>query len=168
MLDSLAKKRGGVLPGLNSPLDVSRVAIFGHSIGGAAAASAVLADRRFVAGSNIDGSLWGPVVSRGVKNAPFMIVAAQVHNSSTASFADWNTFWKASKGGLELEVQVKGASHGSFSDQAVLYGVLRALGLVGDLDPTGEVFGSIGGRVLDVLDGYCKSTSLALRFRPLP
>lgn len=95
VLDSLAQNmvmahKG--LPGLEGKLDISNIAIFGHSIGGAASASIILADRRFQCGANLDGSFWGPVVQKGIQNKPFLIVAAERHNSSNDE--SWKSFWK--------------------------------------------------------------------------
>ena len=42
---------------------MSSVAMFGHSLGGATAAAAMLEDQRITAGVNLDGSLVGPVVN---------------------------------------------------------------------------------------------------------
>src|SRR3954447_4626682 len=47
-------------------LRVDRVGAVGHSMGGAASAGAMLADRRIAAGVDMDGSLFGPVVRRGL------------------------------------------------------------------------------------------------------
>jgi dienelactone hydrolase len=53
-------------------LDLSRVGGFGHSLGGAAMAGAMLAERRIRAGVDLDGRLFGPVIRRGL-NRPFGI-----------------------------------------------------------------------------------------------
>jgi hypothetical protein len=44
-------------PGLRASLDLNRVGIFGHSLGGAVAANAMANDRRFGAGLNLDGGV---------------------------------------------------------------------------------------------------------------
>ncbi len=48
-----------------SRIDWSRVAVTGHSLGGATAISAAAADGRVKTAVNIDGSLWGRVVEQG-------------------------------------------------------------------------------------------------------
>jgi len=50
--------------------DRRRVGIYGHSLGGAAAAQAMAEDRRFRAGVNIDGAMLGSVIDRGL-DRPF-------------------------------------------------------------------------------------------------
>jgi len=49
--------------------------MFGHSLGGATAAAAMLDDQRIKAGVNLDGTLFGPVVNAGL-DRPFMLVGA--------------------------------------------------------------------------------------------
>jgi predicted dienelactone hydrolase len=54
-------------------LDLKRVGGFGHSLGGAAMAGAMLADRRLRAGVDLDGRLFGPVIRRGL-DRPFGVM----------------------------------------------------------------------------------------------
>jgi pimeloyl-ACP methyl ester carboxylesterase len=63
ILDKLSEPStaGRLFSGLACELDVSRTGIFGHSLGGATAAAAMLYDSRFIGGINLDGSLWGEV-----------------------------------------------------------------------------------------------------------
>jgi alpha-beta hydrolase superfamily lysophospholipase len=56
-------------------LDLGRVGIFGHSLGGAVAAQALLSDRRFRAGANLDGTLYSIAAARGLPR-PFLQVTA--------------------------------------------------------------------------------------------
>ena len=58
--------------------------MFGHSLGGATAAAAMLEDQRIKAGVNLDGTLFGPVVNAGL-DRPFMLVAAQATAATTTS-----------------------------------------------------------------------------------
>lgn len=151
------EKISAPIPGLKGRLDLGKVGVFGHSLGGSAAASTLLANpKNFVAGANLDGSLWGaPRNSTGLKNTPFLIMAAENHTSCD-SFPDWYNFWKRSKGGLEIEIQVKGAQHGTYADFGAFYHVLRDAGVVPDLDPEGLAFGTIGTRILEVEVAYCR------------
>ncbi|MER5353558.1 alpha/beta hydrolase [Kitasatospora sp. NPDC002551] len=53
--------------------DPRRIGVFGHSMGGAAAAEAIRQDRRFTAGLNLDGGFFGsPVADEGV-DRPFLL-----------------------------------------------------------------------------------------------
>ena len=56
-------------------LDLARVGMFGHSLGGAAAASTMLVDPRVRAGANMDGLLFEPARTRGLSR-PFLLMNA--------------------------------------------------------------------------------------------
>ncbi len=66
----------------------TKATIFGHSFGGATAANAMLADKRFIGGLNMDGSIFPPAVNIS-SHGPFLILAAHGHNQSTD--ATWAT-----------------------------------------------------------------------------
>jgi hypothetical protein len=57
-------------PGLRASLDLNRIGIFGHSVGGAVAANAMANDRRFDAGLNIDGGVPGVLEDRDTLPPP--------------------------------------------------------------------------------------------------
>jgi hypothetical protein len=57
-------------PGLRASLDLNRVGIFGHSLGGAVAANAMANDRRFDAGLNLDGGIPGVLEDREAQPPP--------------------------------------------------------------------------------------------------
>jgi dienelactone hydrolase len=67
-------KRSGFLAG---HVDRHRVGIFGHSLGGATAARELTRDRRFDAGVDLDGSLFGDWATSSRPRAPFMLLAAE-------------------------------------------------------------------------------------------
>ena len=50
--------------GLTGALDLSRIGMFGWSIGGAASAQAMRDDPRVKAGVDLDGTFWGPATRR--------------------------------------------------------------------------------------------------------
>ena len=126
--------------GLRGALRLSRVGMFGHSLGGAAAAQAMFEDRRIDAGVNLDGTLFGPVVNAGL-DRPFMLVGAQEHGRD--SDPTWARFW-ANLRGWRLNLRLTGSAHNSFSDVQVLLpqtaGVLNlppdsVRQLIGTIDP---------------------------------
>jgi hypothetical protein len=102
--------------GLRGALDLSRVGMFGHSLGGATAAQAMYEDRRIKAGVNLDGTMAGAVVNAGL-NRPFMLVAAQNHGRDTDP--SWARFWTNLRG-WRLNLRLTGAGHNSFTDVQVL------------------------------------------------
>ena len=57
--------------------DPQRAGAFGHSFGGASAAQALANDARFRAGVDIDGTIFGPVLRKGVAQ-PFLMLMADL------------------------------------------------------------------------------------------
>jgi len=125
VLDSLAALNAGANPdaehralpsGLRGALQLTDVAMFGHSLGGATAAAAMLDDQRITGGINLDGTLFGPVVNAGL-DRPFMLVGAEGHSRDNDE--TWAKFW-ANQQGWRLNLQLTGAAHNSFADYQVL------------------------------------------------
>ncbi|MEV4642639.1 hydrolase [Actinoplanes sp. NPDC049548] len=125
---------------LRGALDLSKVGMFGHSLGGATAAEAMFEDRRIKAGVNLDGTLFGPVVAAGL-DRPFMLVGAQQHDRGTDP--TWAQFW-ANLRGWRLNLRLVNSAHNSFTDIQVLLpqiaGVLNfppdvVQQLIGTIDP---------------------------------
>jgi pimeloyl-ACP methyl ester carboxylesterase len=114
-------------------LDLTRLGVFGHSFGGAAAAEFCLDDARCVAGLNFDGSVSGDVEKVGVTQ-PFMQVLSGTTCEEVAAAGamtldecrpqlerykiGWQTMFDASAVGYRLTIS--GARHGSFSDLPLL------------------------------------------------
>ena len=104
---------GGKVPdGLPGRIDLGRLGVLGHSLGGATAAAAMDADDRFRAGVNLDGLVAGPVASKGL-DRPFLVVRQPQH--TTEIDPSWRTFLPALRGWHRL-VTVAGAGHYSFAD----------------------------------------------------
>ena len=145
VLDSLIALNAGRNPdaerrplpaGLRGVLNPARVGMFGHSLGGAAAAQAMYEDRRIRAGINLDGTVFGSVVGRGL-NRPFMLVASQDH--SRDNDPSWERFW-ANLRGWRLNLRLTDAGHNSFSDLQVLLPQVNlppetVQQLIGTIDP---------------------------------
>jgi predicted dienelactone hydrolase len=149
VLDSLVALDAGRNPdaeqrplpaGLRGALDLSRVGMFGHSLGGATAAQAMYQDHRIKAGVNLDGTMAGVVVDAGL-DRPFMLVAAQNHGRDTDP--SWARFWENLRG-WRLNLRLTGAGHNSFTDVQVLLPQLASVlqlppdvvqGLIGTIDP---------------------------------
>jgi dienelactone hydrolase len=70
----------GLPPGLAGAMDTRRVGMFGHSFGGGTAAAVMHADRRFVAGVDLDGLVVGPVVQAGLRK-PFLVLGSSYHDT---------------------------------------------------------------------------------------
>ncbi|KAH0354131.1 alpha/beta-hydrolase, partial [Aureobasidium melanogenum] len=142
-----------VLTGLGLPSSVkpdpSRIAVWGHSFGGAAAAQVALEDPSFKAGINFDGTLYGSVVSTGVKQ-PFLIFshAGQLLNATINS---WNSFLQASPKFDKIELSLNGSVHNTFSDAPLL----ADLAGIAELPGVDAALGQLDGRrVLVILAAY--------------
>ncbi len=139
-----------LLSGLYGNLNLRQAFVLGHSLGGATAAAAMLADTRIRAGINLDGTFWGRVLRTGL-DRPFMIFAHEGKNQSTDE--SWAEVWpllNASK----VEASVFGTAHGSYTDLPLL---VDLLGLREQLPPgsLNGVLGSIDGkRVIDIVKVY--------------
>jgi dienelactone hydrolase len=90
-------------------LDIKRVGGFGHSLGGAAMAGAMLADRRLRAGVDLDGRLFGPVIRRGLRR-PFGFMVGDPPAMPTIT-----AFRRHTRGPHPLDT-ARTTGHGAFTD----------------------------------------------------
>lgn len=150
-LDQLSRKpvARSLVPGSKRGLDVRRVGIFGHSLGGATAGSAVHNDTRFAGGLNMDGSFWGPVVNQGFSR-PFLIFGRQ--NNTRFNVESWGTIWPLLQG-WKLELILADSQHDTFTDVPYL---AKILGLTDQLPPDDtSLLGTIDGtRALQIITSY--------------
>jgi pimeloyl-ACP methyl ester carboxylesterase len=133
-------------------LKVHSTVYFGHSYGGASAASATLVEHRIRAGLNLDGYLWGPVVKAGVSK-PFINFSGSLNSSSDES---WKSFYEAQEqkhpNVWTRELHLETSSHGSFWDLSV---IADFTGLRENKDLEENVIGvETGKRVTEVLRAY--------------
>jgi hypothetical protein len=135
--DILTAVSDSFLPALirqyGAPFNITHFGVFGHSIGGAAAAVVIASNSSegglFKAGCNLDGTMYQFLVAEG-SNAthvpardlkrPFLEVAAENHLEGIASIRQsgdytWEYFNNAQSGWLR-DVQVNGTRHLDFSD----------------------------------------------------
>lgn len=140
-----------LIPGSKGGLDVSRAAIFGHSLGGATAANALCFDSRLKGGINLDGTIYGPAQDQDNMH-PFIIFGTETHNRS--SDPTWQTFWSHLLG-WKKGFLYEGAGHLTYSDGPIL------MNLAGvdsrDLPPKYQMGGVDGLRNLEVLSAYVSS-----------
>ncbi|TDD52379.1 alpha/beta hydrolase [Nonomuraea terrae] len=109
VLDELSEGRWGRL------IDRSKIAMIGHSIGGRAAAEAVVADSRIKAGVNLDGT-FRPT---GSIKRPFMLIGAPASHTPDGTDDSWKKAWPQLTG-WKRWITVKDTDHSSFVDYAVL------------------------------------------------
>ncbi|CRL20962.1 unnamed protein product [Penicillium camemberti] len=123
VLDQLSTKAGvaTLLPGTGTAgLRTRQVAMYGHSVGGAATAEAMHLDHRIVAGANLDGSMFGSVVQQGLRG-PFLLFGHE--NKTQTTDPTWKEFWSNLRG-WKLELELAKAQHYTFSDLPFLLNLL--------------------------------------------
>ena len=121
-------------------LDMTRVGVFGHSFGGAAAALFCHEDSRCKAAIDVDGAPHGSVIQAGI-DRPFMfLLSDHGHESGLESLqikANIQSIYDRLPADGRLRVEIRGANHFLFSDDGALLKshivlrTLRALGVVG-------------------------------------
>ncbi|WGM38855.1 dienelactone hydrolase family protein [Caulobacter sp. NIBR1757] len=97
-------------------IEVSKVAVIGHSFGGAASAMAMSEDPRVVAAANIDGTPYGDLPERRLTR-PFLLLQsdrAETHHSKL--FVDGNARLLARMTGPTFHYEIGRANHYSFTD----------------------------------------------------
>ncbi|KAL6876914.1 Alpha/Beta hydrolase protein [Trichoderma novae-zelandiae] len=115
-------------------ITTKHLAIWGHSFGGATAASVLHADKRVLGGLDLDGMLIDPILSTDIAK-PFVLAGRKGHDAEDPS---WNQFWPRLRGG-RMEIGIADTLHGAFKDDLML---LSALDL--PADAKGAVQGALG------------------------
>ncbi|MFD9357037.1 alpha/beta hydrolase family protein [Streptomyces sp. NPDC060031] len=93
-------------------IDGSRIAMAGHSIGGASSLAAMAADPRIRAGIDMDGGLATPLPA-GVGGRPFMLLGAQ--QNSPGALESWDRTWPRLDG-WKRWITFTGSAHFTFTD----------------------------------------------------
>ena len=125
-------------------IDPSLMAMAGHSIGGAAALSAMLADSRIRAGIDMDGATVAPIPDHGLSR-PFLFLGKRSNYTpgGEGAVTTWERDWKLLTGWKRWLV-VAGTVHASFTD----------LALLADQFGAGIGAGLTGARSLDIARAY--------------
>ncbi|MFI2028021.1 alpha/beta hydrolase family protein [Streptomyces buecherae] len=100
-------------------VDPGRVAVAGHSLGGAAALDLALRDDRVAAAAVVDGSLYGPVLTRGLAVPVLLCALTPDDPDDPEILAGWDRVWPLLRGPRD-RVRVPGAGHMSATDFDVL------------------------------------------------
>jgi predicted dienelactone hydrolase len=176
VLDEMERWNGpGSTKLLAGRMDLTRVGVFGHSFGGALAASLCLADPRVVAGINMDGWTFGDAERTGVAKPFFFMNSsdgraldqAELNKLSGGArvegerdLLDWQSMERSLKhfGGYHLTIL--GSDHGNYSD-LVLFTRVPAFSGPRPLDPY-RVFDIINAYTLAFFDRYIRSRSAPL------
>jgi pimeloyl-ACP methyl ester carboxylesterase len=138
---------------------IPHIATVGHSLGGAAAVNAMLHDKSISAAMNIDGSMFGDVLTSGF-DRPFMLIGHE--NKTQETDPSWKTVWPLVRG-WKKEIEVRGAAHYSFSDLPLLTAVL---GLQDQLpEEVGQVLGTVEGHRMTKLTVKFVTSFLDMMFK---
>ncbi|KAK4935330.1 hypothetical protein LTR10_023592 [Elasticomyces elasticus] len=122
-------------------LATSSAGIFGHSLGGAAALSAIINDKRFLGGADFDGGFDGSP-STVQTNKPFLIFASADHNQSNVP--SWPIVWQ-NLDGWKLQLQLNNSAHGTFFDLPILVELYGIDNIPGAMQGLASVLGTING-----------------------
>ncbi len=128
-------------------IDPSRIAMAGHSAGGAAAIAAMLADSRIRAGIDMDGATAAPIPEGGLSR-PFLFLGKQSNYTpgSGGAVTTWERDWKLLTG-WKRWLLVAGTVHASFTD----------LGLLADQIGIDIGAGLPGARSVDITRAYVRA-----------
>ncbi len=140
VLDRLARLNASDSSGFTGRLDMTRVGVFGHSLGGAVALQFCHEDSRCKAGIDIDGAPHGSVIQAGLRQPFMFLLSDHGDGSDPASIqigADIQSIYDRIPPDRSLRAAIRGAFHFTFSDDGALLksrivrGVLRMLGKLG-------------------------------------
>jgi dienelactone hydrolase len=100
---------------MHNALDLGKVALAGHSFGGAVAAEAMRLNQGVSAGINLDGTMHGRVVDTGL-DRPFLLLGSDGHEEQDPT---WTSFRTRSPQTTTLEIA--GTAHMNFTDLPALF-----------------------------------------------
>jgi hypothetical protein len=120
-------------------VDLTRLGVFGHSFGGAAAVWAAAETPALAASANLDGTLWGDVLQHGPVT-PVLLMLAEGHAATDPTIEQFTSH----AGGHVYTAEISGVLHNNFSDAGLLVRTLASLDpriqpqalQVGTIDPT--------------------------------
>ncbi|MDM9383391.1 hypothetical protein QUB80_22115 [Chlorogloeopsis sp. ULAP01] len=154
-------------------LDLSRVGIFGHSLGGDTAIEAMWRDRRLQAGINIDGGSYGRLLSIGNKdslNRPFLGIS---HDGADDAL---RLFYQRQKNNA-YRLTIKGSKHTTFTDCGLILPAFSAYSTtqvesqikqaIGSIEPE-RAANIISAYTLAFFDQYLKNKSKPLLKKASP
>ena len=113
-------------------VDLQRIGILGHSLGGAAALEACRVDSRFKAGADLDGAPFGRVTMEGLKKPTLIMRSGPIYSDEDLAKrgrtraqweemgrqgrAMWDSLFQKSKNVMVYSIKINGAGHMSYSD----------------------------------------------------
>jgi dienelactone hydrolase len=138
VVDRLARLNAAPAGPFSGRLDLTHLAVIGHSLGGAEAAQFCHDDERCAAGIDLDGLLLGSVVHDGLRR-PFMFLLSDHGEAQTAEdrrvLGDIQSVYDRLPSDGRMNLTIRGANHFSFSDEVlvrpgVVIALMRAAGAI--------------------------------------
>jgi dienelactone hydrolase len=114
----------------------SKIAMFGHSLGGTTTLSVLEANKRVLGGVSLDGPLFGNEITLGTKK-PFLLIGRDNHTH----FNDpaWAETWKHLTG-WRAEITLANSTHFTFLDNGAIF---TEVGILDVVDPGNAEYGTI-------------------------
>jgi dienelactone hydrolase len=141
VLDRLQEMNSSVVPAkFGGRLDMTRVGVFGHSFGGAAAIMFCQEDSRCRAAIDLDGAPHGRVIQTGIDRPLMFVLSDHSRESDFAALqikANIRSIYDRLPKNSRALITIRGANHFTFGDDGALLkshlvrGVFRLLGRLG-------------------------------------
>jgi dienelactone hydrolase len=156
-------------------LDLERLGVLGYSFGGASGAQVCREDRRFKAGIDMGGSMFGEVAEAGVPR-PFLFMDDETPRPSAEELTQLNTpkrlFAQSVERDFRLEahslekygdyqIMIAGTEHGNYTDQPADLALRDYLKDLGRINPA-RGFRIINAYTVAFFDQYLKNLPQAL------
>ena len=116
VIDQLARPEALSPPLRGGRIDSSKVAVIGHSFGGAAAVATLSEDPRVVAAANIDGTPYGDLPDRRLTRPLLLLQSDYAETHHGAFFLNGNGKLLANMTAPGFRYEIKRANHFSFTD----------------------------------------------------
>ncbi|MFE4451276.1 alpha/beta hydrolase family protein [Streptomyces sp. NPDC056796] len=142
-------------------IDRRRIAAAGHSVGGSAAASAMLADPRVGAGVDMDGTFFEGIPATGLDGRPFLMLGTDAGHRPGGADGSWDEGYQHLDG-WKRWLTVRGSGHFTFTDLPELG---ERLGL--PVDPSAPLSGARSTEVTRDYVAAFLDLHLKGRHRPL-
>lgn len=154
-LSATAKLENAELQRFVGHVDLNRIGMLGHSLGGAAALEACRADVRFKACADLDGAPFGKVTEEGLKRPTLVMRSGPIYSDEDLArkgrtraqweemgrkgLAMWSSLFQKSKNVPVYSIKLNGAGHMSYSDAPFVMP---------------DTINRFGGRIIDARRGY--------------
>jgi dienelactone hydrolase len=127
VIDELERMNSGDRQGLfTGKLDMSRLGVFGHSLGGSTAGQVCVTDDRFDACVDLDGFPFGDLMKSSL-DQPYMLMYSQ-------AFSGWMDPVFASCRGPAFKVTVADTNHSDYTDEPYVMPIVKRMGMSGPID----------------------------------